>query len=253
MALLTANIFFKDLMREVPLNIILPNDSIDYHKSDVRCLYLLHGLTGDYIDWVTNTPIKLWAEQNNYAVVMPSGDNAFYINDSASSNNYHHFISQGLPEMMENIFNFPNKRSYKAIAGLSMGGYGALWNGLASDNFAQIGTFSAAIIPNQSPDAKEPEGIDNIKFKKRVFGDSENLIHSKYNPVIQAKKIKATNNDGPRIFMTCGKEDSLCQVNRNVSNELKQMGLDITYQEWHGKHNWKFWNESLNRFLQWLN
>ena len=86
MALIQVNYCSKALFRTVPLNVILPADRFDadtdrYLQEEAcryKTLYLLHGLLGYYNDWVSFTRIQKWAEEKNLAVVMPSGDNAFY-------------------------------------------------------------------------------------------------------------------------------------------------------------------------------
>ena len=62
-----------------------------------KTLYLLHGLLGNYTDWVSQTRIHKWAEEKNLAVVMPSGDNAFYFKSRTPWNDYETFIGKELP------------------------------------------------------------------------------------------------------------------------------------------------------------
>ena len=84
MALIQVNFMSKSLMRTVPVNVILPTDKMTFPGMPVReekpykTLYLLHGVFGSYIDWVSGTNIQRWAEEQDLAVVMPSGENRFY-------------------------------------------------------------------------------------------------------------------------------------------------------------------------------
>lgn len=81
MAFITVNYRSNALFRSVPVNVILPADkySADTREYDnnppYKTLYLLHGLLGNYTDWVNGTRIQRYAEERNLAVVMPSGDN----------------------------------------------------------------------------------------------------------------------------------------------------------------------------------
>ncbi|MBR2828946.1 MAG: acetylesterase, partial [Solobacterium sp.] len=84
MALIQVNYLSKALFRTVPVQVILPVDRISFETMDYepvqrkfKTLYLLHGLLGNYTDWVSGTRIQRWAEEKNLAVVMPSGDNSF--------------------------------------------------------------------------------------------------------------------------------------------------------------------------------
>ena len=78
MALMEVNFFSKALMRPVTMNVILPADKVFFgeeteeENKPFKTLYLLHGVMGNYTDWVTGTCIKRWAEEKNLAVVMPS-------------------------------------------------------------------------------------------------------------------------------------------------------------------------------------
>ncbi len=145
MALIHVNYLSKALFREVPVNVILPIDRFDSDeneyliKGDVKfkTLYLLHGLLGNYTDWVNQTRILKWAEEKNLAVVMPSGDNSFYFRSRTPWNDYETFIGEELVNMTRKMFPLSDKREDTFIAGLSMGGYGALRNGIVySDTFS---------------------------------------------------------------------------------------------------------------------
>ena len=92
MALIQANFMSGSLMRTVPVNIILPVDKLAFpgaaskEITAYKTLYLLHGIFGNYTDWVSGTNIQRWAEEKDLAVVMPSGDNMFYVDQKESLN-----------------------------------------------------------------------------------------------------------------------------------------------------------------------
>ena len=73
MALMEVNFFSKALMRPVTMNVILPADKVFFEEETeednkpFKTLYLLHGVMGNYTDWVTGTCIKRWAEEKNLA------------------------------------------------------------------------------------------------------------------------------------------------------------------------------------------
>ena len=144
MALIQVNYMSRALFRIVPLNVILPVDKFDadtdryLQQKDrkYKTLYLLHGLLGNYTDWVSQTRIQKWAEEKNLAVGMPSGDNSFYFRSRTPWNDYEKFIGEELVEMTRRMFPLSERREATFIAGLSMGGYGALRNGIVfSDTF----------------------------------------------------------------------------------------------------------------------
>ena len=102
MALMEVNFFSKALMRPVTMNVILPADKVFFEEETeeenkpFKTLYLLHGVMGNYTDWVTGTCIKRWAEEKNLAVVMPSGANMFYMDHPNANENYSEFIGKEL-------------------------------------------------------------------------------------------------------------------------------------------------------------
>lgn len=116
MALLHVNFISKTLMRTVPIQVILPVDKLVFPGISARedkpykTLYLLHGLFGNYTDWVSGTRIQKWAEEKDLVVVMASGDNSFYLDQPASGNNYGEFIGQELVEITRKMFPLSHKR-----------------------------------------------------------------------------------------------------------------------------------------------
>ena len=85
MALLEINFFSKALMRPVTMNVILPADKVFFEEETeednkpFKTLYLLHGVMGNYTDWVTGTCIKRWAEEKNLAVVNRNFSNQHHL------------------------------------------------------------------------------------------------------------------------------------------------------------------------------
>ena len=141
MALMEVNFFSKALMRPVTMNVILPVDKVFFgeeteeENKPFKTLYLLHGVMGNYTDWVTGTCIKRWAEEKNLAVVMPSGANMFYMDHPNANENYSEFIGKELVKITRRMFP------------LSLGGFGAIRNGLKyHDTFGYIAGLSSAMI-----------------------------------------------------------------------------------------------------------
>lgn len=132
-------------MRTVTVNAIIPFDRITFpgmpepRTDHFPTLYLLHGIFGNYTDWVSGTCIQRWAEEKGLAVIMPSGENHFYVDCEANGERFSEFIGQELPEQMRRLFPLSDKREETFIGGLSMGGYGAIYNGLRfHDTFGYV-------------------------------------------------------------------------------------------------------------------
>ncbi len=256
MALIQVNFFSSALKRTVPIQVILPVDkdfgqiSDDTPPNPFKTLYLLHGLLGNYTDWVTNTRILQWAEARNLAVVMPSGDNSFYIDQPTPNNDYGDFIGRELVQITRKMFPLSRKREDTFIGGLSMGGFGALRNGLVyAETFSCIATLSCAAhifeVPFDYPDRC-------LMDEDRVFGDLPEASRTNKNPRVALEQLMQRNGPVPKIYMSCGLQDRLLIPNRLLRDYLLESGIDLTYQETDGKHNWNFWNEQLQKVLQWL-
>ena len=151
MALLHISFFSKTLMRTIPLSVYLPSDAVDFNnqylsEGPYKALVLLHGVLGSDQDWVNQTRILRYAKEKNLALIMPSGENHFYVDQPWNYTNYGEFIGVELPEISRRMFPISRKREDLGIAGLSMGGYGALRNGIKyPDTFSVIGRSLARL------------------------------------------------------------------------------------------------------------
>ena len=254
MALIQVNYLSKSLYRTVPINVVLPVDKLDYATGDYlpdtnkfKTLYLLHGLLGNYTDWISGTRLQRWAEEKNLAVVMPSGDNAFYINSKISRNNYEQFIGKELVEITRRMFPLSDRREDTYIAGLSMGGYGALRNGLVfSEVFSHIAGMSSAVhIFNKE--------IRHIGGEESIFGDLEEAAKTNLNPRIAFMDMINEGRDIPRIYMSCGCEDDLFDINTELRDFFRENGADVTWDEETGRgHDWDFWDSQIKKIIDWL-
>lgn len=261
MALIQVNYLSECLMRTVPVNVILPVDKLTFpgmpkrEEKPYKTLYLLHGIFGNYTDWVSGTKIQRWAEEKDLAVVMPSGDNMFYVNQEESHNFYGEFIGKELVDMTRKMFPLSRKREDTYIAGLSMGGYGALRNGLKySETFGCLASLSGAMVVDHIAERTDdvPFFIDSRSFARSIFGDLDKAEESDKNPKWLVKKLKEEGKNIPRIYLTCGLQDSLLEANREMRDFLKEQGADVTYVEGEGAHEWDFWNRSIKDVLEWL-
>ena len=252
MALIQVNYLSKALFRIVPLNVILPVDRFDADTNrylngkecKYKTLYLLHGLLGNYTDWVTKTRIQKWAEEKNLAVVMPSGDNAFYFNSRTPWNDYGTFIGEELVEVTRRMFPLSPKREDTFIAGLSMGGFGALRNGIVySGTFSHVAGLSSAVHIFEDTSEKTNNGLfDN---KKTAAGTDKN-------PRGAVEKMLSEHRPVPKFYMSCGTKDDLLQANVEFRDFLQMKGIAVTWDEENYGHDWDFWDSQIKKVLDWL-
>ena len=104
MALLQVNTFSQALSRIITFHIILPNDAPpemlagnSNYDRPMKTLYLLHGFSGSTQDWLTGSLIQELALKYNLAVVMPAGENSFYLNGKGTGRGYETFTAVELP------------------------------------------------------------------------------------------------------------------------------------------------------------
>lgn len=262
MALIQANFMSKCLMRTVTVNVILPVDKFTLpgqpvrEKKPFKTLYLLHGIFGDHNDWITGTRIARWAQEQNLAVVMPAGENHFYVDDTRAGHYFSKFIGEELVQMTRDMFPLSTKREDTFIGGLSMGGYGAMRNGLVyHDTFSKICAFSGAYIIFRIIDAGGKPYTDEVSgpaFQKRVFGNFRTLKKRGLDPRDLVLKLKKSSGQIPEIFMTIGTDDFLLDLNRAMRDTLVKAEVPFTYIEDEGIHDWAFWNKHMEDAFAWL-
>ncbi len=257
MALIEMTFAADTLQRWTDVTVILPVENAgvpNVVKPEVfPTLYLLHGFSGNSKDWLTYSNIRLWAEQYNMAVVMPSGENGFYVDNNGAEIRGGKFIKE-LVEYTRKVFPLSTRRDQTFIGGLSMGGFGALRNGLVySEIFGKIVALSGAYIVDDIAGKKEGyfDGMAGYGYYSRVFGNLDTLKESKNNPLVCAAEA-VREERVPEIFMACGTEDFVIEKNRNMRDALKALGIPINYYEEEGNHDWIFWNKWLLKALEWI-
>jgi putative tributyrin esterase len=261
MALLQVNFISESLMRTVTMQVILPVDKIPMPgepKPDYRpfpTLYLLHGIFGNDTDWVSGTNIQRWAEDKNLAVVMPSGDNSFYVDHASGTDNYGCFIGEELVEVTRRMFRLSDRREDTFIGGLSMGGYGAIRNGLKYHrNFSRILAFSSALAMWEAPAQGVNENfiLTSRNYWESCFGNLSKVRGSDMDPWALAQTLKDRGEDIPKFYMACGKEDTLLSVNKQFAAHLNSLDADVTFEIGEGAHEWDFWHRYIKKALDWL-
>ena len=251
-------------------------------------LYLLHGLDGASTDWQTLGRIQLTMDRaiaehqiQPFLVVMPPGNNSWYVDsaDVSGPGNYATATAHDLPAAIEDAFPVGEDRAHRAIAGLSMGGFGALRLGLQEpDRYAAIAAMSPAIwqnVPSELLDKPEAEldrtrsgsyfrpadpddvtvGLDlppdgrhfgkafGSPFNPRRF-NAENVFTLLQNAIEAHKKL-------PSIFLTVGDDDSHL-LWRGAIAFFETMQMDHREMEFRvtdGDHNWNCWRASLTNAI----
>lgn len=247
MAKFTCNFISYTFARSVDITVVIPsvtipeiladndkhqkNESGLTHKKQYRypVLYLLHGWGNNHATWNAYTNIELFAEEQNIAVVMMSGENGFYV-DYDSDNKYYTFIENELKDFVCGMFPVSDRPEDSYLAGLSMGGRGALMSGLLNpDKYRMIGAFSSPIEMD----------IPFVEKEKQ----------NKFNLYSILNKIK--NNKITDIYLACGEKDPFYEENRKFAQYLKDRGINtkwVSSPEY--GHEWRFWDSIIEKFMK---
>lgn len=240
----------KFLAREVSYRIILPADYKQSATKRFAVIYLLHGRGGNFRDWTNLTKIAEYSRAKNFIIVTPDGgkESWYADNQNAPGANYEsYFIKELIPEIDTKYRTVPDRQN-RLVAGLSMGGYGAVKFGLKyPDKFVLAASFSGAL----DAVVKTQNYKHLIKSVADVFGE-ENSRARKDNDVFtmineaSADKMK----EFPFIFLDCGTEDHQLQSNRDFAALLTEKKVPHEYRQKPGLHNWAFWDAEVEEFLR---
>ncbi|MCU1490647.1 MAG: esterase [Acidimicrobiaceae bacterium] len=239
MAHLTCRVFSDTLGLASEATVIVPEAEPPPHGWPT--LYLLHGLSDDHSTWTRRTSIERYVEELPLAVVMPSAHRSWYT-DQVEGYRYGTFVMEELPRLMRQLFRFSDRRQDNFAAGLSMGGYGALKWGLAHpDSMAAVASLSGAT--DLAAHWSTPES-------RRTFGDLSQLRKGGNDLFHLAEQ--ASTDTLPAIYQWCGTEDHLYDENVRFRDHCQRLGLPITYEEAPGGHDWPYWDQMIQRVLEWL-
>jgi len=244
------------LQQNVDVDVILPEDTPGLigmggkARQVYPTLYLLHGMSDDHTIWQRRTSIERYVSDLNLAVVMPSIDLSWYT-DMYYGPRYWTFMTEELPRICRSFFpRMSTRREDTFVAGLSMGGYGALKCALRAPK-----VFSWAAGLSSGADAEalfKNAGLGNKQYWIDVFGPEEDF-HGSFNDLFAAaEELKKTRGPKPHLYMWCGTEDFLYQHNVKLRDHLKKLKYDLTYEESPGVHAWEYWDAKIQDVLKWL-
>jgi len=258
MAIMEVEFFSHCLQRYVTFNAIVPvgDKAFGNVKDNFASLYLLHGLGGNYRDWLNYSKLAYHARGRNLAIFMPSAENKSYIDNPHTKEKFGEFIGTELVEFTRRLLPLSHKREDTAIGGLSMGGYGAMRNGLKyHDTFGSIISLSGALaaeILHKIATEDEPRPNRRKSSFEGVFGDLAAIPGSDMDCSALLKKLIVSDKQLPKIYMTCGTEDELLAGNRMYHKIFKDNDIAHIYNETPGGHDWLYWDEQIPAMLDWL-
>ena len=280
----TVEFYSPAVDRRMKFDIVLPEG---YYQSDARypVLYLLHGYMQNYTVWGRNLAAAFYArELNDLIVVLPDAGNSWFINYASSeegqTNNWEDHIIVDVLGYVDSQYRTEARREGRAIAGLSMGGFGALSMGLRhSELFVSIGSTSGAISyartaaaairagANRKSGPKSPQRqarineadafiskiIDIPDFSTQVERTPKGVDFTTaeqaeaYDPFAIIYEVPRS--QMPHIYMDSGTEDGLVLEAREMAQLLMLNNVPFDYMQNHGAHNSEYWRRSIGHMM----
>ena len=243
--LTTVKIRSEEMDKDVSASVILP-DSHDIGIRRFPVLYLLHGAGDDHRGWVSRTPVRELADTYGIIIVCPDADKTSWYFDSPidPKSQYETFVSKELVKYVDSNYRTFACREFRAIAGISMGGHGAMFLAIRhKDVFSTVSCMSGGVDIRPFP--------NNWGIKDRI-GDIKK--HPKRWEELTVINVAKTLKDGDlAISIDCGSSDFFIGVNRNLHKHFLDAKISHEYCERPGVHNWNYWKYSIRFQMVFIN
>lgn len=250
MAVFDGSLYSEALQMQTGVTVILPENSGATPLQDGKfpVLYLLHGLEDDHTCWLRRSRVDFYARNKNLVIVMPEVQRSFYT-DMTYGLSYFTYLTEDLPRMVKQLFPVTDDPRHTFIAGLSMGGYGAMKCALrCSAAYGAVGSFSAAADLRQ--EVEDPAHDPFFPGEAHaIFGDR---LSPENDLFMLTSKAAKEHTALPPLYLTCGLSDPLYEANKRLRTQLDFLKLPYAYEEWAGAHDWDFWDASIKNFLQFI-
>lgn len=235
----------------LPYNVLLP---VNYNLPESRTkrypvIYLLHGFSGHYTNWLEKTKLVDYTAGYELIIVMPEGNDAWYT-DSATvpTEKYESYIVQELIPDVEKRFRAISDGGRRTIAGLSMGGYGAIKFGLKHPEMFALAASLSGALSAATWDAKDPGAISNSL--RQAFGPADSETRAANDVPRLAREAKAKGIALPFLYLDCGTEDHLFRENREFVSLLVELKIPHEYRQLPGGHSWTYWDSQVQEVLR---
>jgi enterochelin esterase-like enzyme len=244
----------------VNYSIYLPAD-YDVSKRSYPVVYLLHGYSDNETAWVQFGEVNLAADRAIASreippmiIVMPDAKVTFYINDAAGKDRYEDMFFQEFIPHIEKTYRIRAKKEFRAVSGLSMGGYGALVYALHHpDMFIACAPFSAAVWTDEEV-MKMPYSSFN-KRMERMGCDSTNRLCENWrkNSILDlVKTLPKEKIETVRFYIDCGDDDFLVKGNMALHALMVDLKIKHEFRIRDGEHNWLYWRTGITDVLKFI-
>jgi len=251
------------LGKSVKYSVYLPDD---YETSQRKypVVYLLHGLGGNSSSWLQEGEIKSYVDDAIESgtippmiIIMPDAERTYYINSFDGKVMYEDFFIRELIPGIEKIFRVRTEKKYRAVAGLSMGGYGAFYYALRyPDLFSAAAPLSAA-VRNDSAYMKQTDEVYAERFAK-VFGPVEKggnrftPFYRSHSIIDIVKNTQGSEISKVRYWIDCGDDDPLVEGNCQLNILLSDKKVPHEFRVRDGAHNYIYWRSGIIDALKYI-
>jgi putative tributyrin esterase len=245
------SIYAPSLGRVKKLAVLLPADYALSRRYPV--LYLLHGNGGNCLQWLNDSHVKTYVQNRSLIVVMPDAESSFYVNSSTDPRNrFEDYIMVDLRQYVQKTYAVDTLR--QAIAGVSMGGYGALMLAFKHPRrFVFAGDISGALDIPRYLDLREREaGLSrSLPNLKKVFGSGPSTFRRAHDLFSLYRTISP--DSLPYLYLAMGIQDEYAlrlRMHRAFVDSLNAAGIAYEYHETPGRHNWTYFDTELLPLIQ---
>ncbi len=223
-------------------------DSMSGPKQEERkVLYLLHGMHGGAHSWISNSNVERYLAESkqNMVIVMPEIGNDFYM-DQTIGWKYFTYVAEELPRIIQTFLRISPKRENTYVAGLSMGGYGAMKMALTyPEKFSFAASFSGALDVFEAMKNHDPH------FAEFLFGSADMIPGSVNDLFYLLKKVDEEKKQKPELYVSCGSADRLFESNVRFTQKARELEYGVTFHEEVSEgHSWRFWDREVEKLLR---
>lgn len=233
----TVETYSASMKKKIKAVVITP-DIYDGKKS-FPVVYLLHGYSGNYADWIKKVPaVAGYADEYQLMIVCPDGNFSswYFDNPMDKTWKYETYVSKELVSWVDEKYKTIKDRKGRAITGLSMGGHGALYLAFRhQDEYGAAGSMSGGVDIRPFP--------KNWDIAKRLGKYSEHPENWEKNTV--ANMLYLLEPGSLKLAIECGSEDFFYQVNNNLHQQLLERNIPHDYTVRPGEHNWEYWANAI--------
>lgn len=249
----------KKVAYPVEYSIYLPPDYESSNRS-YPVLYLLHGYSDDETGWIQFGEANMIADKGIYngdyppcIIVMPDGKVSWYVNSFDGKDMWEDMFIQEFIPFIEKQYRIRSQKEFRAIAGLSMGGYGALSLSMRNpDLFSSCVAMSSGTFTDEEVigDKTYDRYFGNIYGQKTDVSVSEHW--KAYSPLYLLDSVDKEKLKSIRFYIDCGDDDFLYKGNSALHVKMRDLDIPHEYRVRQGGHEWDYWRTGLYDGLKFI-